>query len=315
MGGFDLNVIGSVVKSADGVHDLDIKSDHVMGLNVAGCRLLIHPKTIFIQFNRLKVWKSVLLTRCVHVVMHIKIDYSRSLSALHRVLPKQDPRIYQPTLDNHPCAHPVVVNAVPQRKKIIEKKQRTDQRTVKALRTVFKHHPEVFDNEPAELHSDADVEEDTMFTDRNVHSKLSFSTGKIPPTLTPVSRNTSSARKSLSNSLVKGYKCSSSSSTAVSSGEVSMSDGSPTHPGHHPTFHNSEDEWADDPDADEDDLEDSDSDGDSIGECEPVVLGTKRPSISKTQMGDSGFTGRSPHVQPSHTGTALHNPVALYDAV
>lgn len=43
-----------------------------------------------------------------------------------------------------------------------QKKQRTDQRTVKALRTVFKHHPEVFDNEPAELHSDADVEEDTM---------------------------------------------------------------------------------------------------------------------------------------------------------
>ncbi|KAG2084118.1 uncharacterized protein F5147DRAFT_798195 [Suillus discolor] len=137
-----------------------------------------------------------------------------------------------------------------------QKKQRTNQRTVKALRTVFKHHPEVFDNEPAELHSDADVEEDTMFTDRNVHSKLSFSTGKIPPTLTPVSRHTSSARKSLSNSLVKGYKGSSSSLTAVSSGEASMSDGSPTHPGRHPTFHNSDDEWADDLDADEDDSED-----------------------------------------------------------
>lgn len=88
-----------------------------------------------------------------------------------------------------------------------------------------------------------------------------------------------------------------------------MSDGSPTHPGRHPTFHNSEDEWADDPDADEDDLEDGDSDGDSIGEREPVVLGTKRPS--DTQFEDPIM----PKVKKSMDGSAQRLKASDFDDI
>ncbi|KAG1793159.1 uncharacterized protein HD556DRAFT_1443909 [Suillus plorans] len=52
------------------------------------------------------------------------------------------------------------------------------------LKTAYQENPKVFDMEPVELHSDADGEEDAMFSDHSVQTKLSkvltFNAGKIP---------------------------------------------------------------------------------------------------------------------------------------
>ncbi|KAG1775222.1 hypothetical protein EV702DRAFT_1236232 [Suillus placidus] len=69
------------------------------------------------------------------------------------------------------------------------KENRTAKQKKKALKAAYQGHPDVFEKEPSELLSDIDRQEDTMFSDRSVHTRLSntnsltFSTGKIPPRL------------------------------------------------------------------------------------------------------------------------------------
>ncbi|KAG1725243.1 hypothetical protein EDB19DRAFT_1833860 [Suillus lakei] len=72
-------------------------------------------------------------------------------------------------------------------------------REEKALRAAYEADPDGFEQELSELHSDIDREEETMFSDHNMLSKLSwskpgvltFSAGKIPP----VSRDASATHK------------------------------------------------------------------------------------------------------------------------
>ncbi|KAF9245632.1 hypothetical protein BU15DRAFT_70703 [Melanogaster broomeanus] len=74
-----------------------------------------------------------------------------------------------------------------------DKVTRNERQALKALRTAFQNNPDGFDKEPEALHSDANSEEDTMFTDRDVTTKLTsskkktlmFSARKVPPS-TPV---------------------------------------------------------------------------------------------------------------------------------
>ncbi|KAG1876866.1 hypothetical protein C8R48DRAFT_768440 [Suillus tomentosus] len=59
-----------------------------------------------------------------------------------------------------------------------------DQPKKKPIETTYQENPKVFDMEPAELHSDTDREEDTMFPDHSMQTKLlkvlTFCAGKIP---------------------------------------------------------------------------------------------------------------------------------------
>ncbi|KAG2108841.1 hypothetical protein BD769DRAFT_1392652 [Suillus cothurnatus] len=79
----------------------------------------------------------------------------------------------------------------PHGKKLEKQKKR-------ALKVTYQDNPDVFEREPSELLSDSNRDEDTMFSDHALQTKLSntrvlaFSVGKIPP----ASHNTSgSARK------------------------------------------------------------------------------------------------------------------------
>ncbi|KAG1876695.1 hypothetical protein DFJ58DRAFT_835980 [Suillus subalutaceus] len=69
------------------------------------------------------------------------------------------------------------------------KETRTAKQKKKALKAAYQGHPDVFEKEPSELLSDMDRQEDTMFSDHSVDTRLSntnsltFSTGKIPPRL------------------------------------------------------------------------------------------------------------------------------------
>ncbi|KAG1801205.1 uncharacterized protein BJ212DRAFT_1305117 [Suillus subaureus] len=66
------------------------------------------------------------------------------------------------------------------------KEQKLEKQKKRVLKTAYQGNPEVFETEPLELHSDADREEDTMFSDHSMQTKLSnakvltFSAGKIP---------------------------------------------------------------------------------------------------------------------------------------
>ncbi|KAG1801495.1 uncharacterized protein HD556DRAFT_1438520 [Suillus plorans] len=66
------------------------------------------------------------------------------------------------------------------------KETRTAKQKKKALKVAYQGHPDVFEKEPSELLSDMDRQEDTMFSDHSVDTRLSntdsltFSTGKIP---------------------------------------------------------------------------------------------------------------------------------------
>ncbi|KAG1813044.1 hypothetical protein EV424DRAFT_1349160 [Suillus variegatus] len=79
------------------------------------------------------------------------------------------------------------------------KEKKIEKLKKKALRAAYNADPNSFEEEPSELHSDIDREEENMFSDCNMPSKLSrsklkvltFSAGKIPP----VSRNTSAMHK------------------------------------------------------------------------------------------------------------------------
>ncbi|KAG2145165.1 hypothetical protein DEU56DRAFT_899942 [Suillus clintonianus] len=71
------------------------------------------------------------------------------------------------------------------------KEKKLDKQKKKALRAAYEANPDGFEQEPSELHSDIDREEETMFSDRDMPSKLSrfkpkvltCSSGKIPPVL------------------------------------------------------------------------------------------------------------------------------------
>ncbi|KAG1842711.1 hypothetical protein C8R48DRAFT_678958 [Suillus tomentosus] len=80
----------------------------------------------------------------------------------------------------------------------VTKEKRLEKQKKRALKVTYQDNPDVFEREPSELLSDADRDEDTMFSDHALQTKLSntkvlaFCSGKIPPT----SRITSgSARK------------------------------------------------------------------------------------------------------------------------
>ncbi|KAG1896502.1 uncharacterized protein F5891DRAFT_1175230 [Suillus fuscotomentosus] len=74
-----------------------------------------------------------------------------------------------------------------ERQKALEMKMK--KRDLKALCTTYQTHPEVFDSEPAGLLSDADMDEDNMFSDRSVPTRLpnqqalTYSMSKTPPTV------------------------------------------------------------------------------------------------------------------------------------
>ncbi|KAG0698269.1 hypothetical protein DFH29DRAFT_878128 [Suillus ampliporus] len=65
----------------------------------------------------------------------------------------------------------------------------------KVLKAAYQDHPDIFEQEPSELHSDIDMQEDMMFSDHSVETKLSntnvltFSNGKIPPRWCQISRS------------------------------------------------------------------------------------------------------------------------------
>ncbi|KAG1829731.1 hypothetical protein F4604DRAFT_1947399 [Suillus subluteus] len=71
------------------------------------------------------------------------------------------------------------------------KEKKIEKQKKKALKAAYQADPDDFKQEPSELHSDIDREEETMFSDCDMLSKLSqpkskvltFSAGKIPPTL------------------------------------------------------------------------------------------------------------------------------------
>ncbi|KAG2030689.1 hypothetical protein BDR03DRAFT_1013816 [Suillus americanus] len=69
------------------------------------------------------------------------------------------------------------------------KETRTAKQKKKTLKAAYQGHPDVFKKEPSELLSNMDRQEDTMFSDHSVDTRLSninnltFSTGKIPPRL------------------------------------------------------------------------------------------------------------------------------------
>ncbi|KAG2086371.1 hypothetical protein BD769DRAFT_1681213 [Suillus cothurnatus] len=78
------------------------------------------------------------------------------------------------------------------------KEKKLEKQKKRALKVTYQDNPDVFEREPSELLSDSDRDEDTMFSDHALQTKLSntrvlaFSAGKIPP----ASRTTSgSARK------------------------------------------------------------------------------------------------------------------------
>ncbi|KAG1824017.1 hypothetical protein EV424DRAFT_1346255 [Suillus variegatus] len=79
------------------------------------------------------------------------------------------------------------------------KEKKIEKQKKKALRAAYDADPDSFKEEPSELRSDIDREEENMFSDCDMVSKLSrskskvltFSAGKIPP----VSRNASAMRK------------------------------------------------------------------------------------------------------------------------
>ncbi|KAG1892026.1 hypothetical protein F4604DRAFT_1672141 [Suillus subluteus] len=92
---------------------------------------------------------------------------------------------------------------------------------LKALRTTYQTHPEVFDSEPAGLLSDVDRDEDNMFSDHWVPTRLSnqqaltFSMSRTPPTVL--------ARKPTSKIRTKPQKAS---TTVVTSDNDNDSEGS-----------------------------------------------------------------------------------------
>ncbi|KAG2351946.1 hypothetical protein BDR07DRAFT_1494786 [Suillus spraguei] len=67
------------------------------------------------------------------------------------------------------------------------KEQKLDKQKKKALKAAYQNHPDGFEQEPSELHSDIDRQEDMMFSDHSIETKLSntsalkFSAAKIPP--------------------------------------------------------------------------------------------------------------------------------------
>ncbi|KAG2134613.1 hypothetical protein BD769DRAFT_1385682 [Suillus cothurnatus] len=72
----------------------------------------------------------------------------------------------------------------PDRKIALQAK--VEKHNLKALRTKYQMNPDAFDDEPTELLSEIDRDEDTMFSHRSVPLKppaLSYSTSKTPPTI------------------------------------------------------------------------------------------------------------------------------------
>ncbi|KAG1879070.1 hypothetical protein F4604DRAFT_1923220 [Suillus subluteus] len=67
------------------------------------------------------------------------------------------------------------------------KENKSGKQKKKALKVTYQDHPDIFKQEPSELHSDIDMEEDMMFSNHSIETKLSnvnvliFSQGKIPP--------------------------------------------------------------------------------------------------------------------------------------
>ncbi|KAG1796663.1 uncharacterized protein HD556DRAFT_1441342 [Suillus plorans] len=78
------------------------------------------------------------------------------------------------------------------------KEKRLEKQKTRALKVTYQDNPDVFEREPSELLSDTDRDEDTMFLDHALQTKLSntkvlaFCVGKIPPKLHAASN---SARK------------------------------------------------------------------------------------------------------------------------
>ncbi|KAG2111753.1 hypothetical protein DEU56DRAFT_985303 [Suillus clintonianus] len=79
------------------------------------------------------------------------------------------------------------------------KEKKAEKQKKRALKASYQENPDDFEIEPSELHSDADHDEDTMFLDHALQTKLSntkvlsFSMGKIPP----ASRITSGSARQL----------------------------------------------------------------------------------------------------------------------
>ncbi|KAG0696692.1 hypothetical protein DFH29DRAFT_1082778 [Suillus ampliporus] len=68
------------------------------------------------------------------------------------------------------------------------KEKKAEKQKKRALKATYQENPDDFENEPSELHSDTDHDEDTMFSDHALQTKLSsntkvlaFSMGKMPP--------------------------------------------------------------------------------------------------------------------------------------
>ncbi|KAG2363471.1 hypothetical protein BDR07DRAFT_1375736 [Suillus spraguei] len=67
------------------------------------------------------------------------------------------------------------------------KEQKSDKQNKKVLKAAYQNCPNNFEQEPSELHSDIDKQEDMMFSDHGIETKLSntsalrFSAAKIPP--------------------------------------------------------------------------------------------------------------------------------------
>ncbi|KAG2355604.1 hypothetical protein BDR07DRAFT_1493007 [Suillus spraguei] len=87
---------------------------------------------------------------------------------------------------------------------------RIEKNNIKALCTKYWTNPEVFDNEPDELLSDIDRDEDNMFADHSASAKphaLAFTTSKTPPTIWPrktTSMNDAHSQKALAPAVSLG---------------------------------------------------------------------------------------------------------------
>ncbi|KAG2098575.1 hypothetical protein BD769DRAFT_1644081 [Suillus cothurnatus] len=176
-----------------------------------------------------------------------------------------------------------------------DKEKKLEKQKKRALQAAYKANPNAFEEEPSELHSDVDMEEDTMFEDRTVHTKLSngkklsLSMGKIPPSAAQVASTSSNLK---SNSRTAKAR------NGITDSDRTRSDGSNasdalTHRSHSSEYmdddvENSESTCdsdmqrvdGDDSDSGNESAENDENDGknDATGRSPSVTLGTKRPS-------------------------------------
>ncbi|KAG1788033.1 uncharacterized protein HD556DRAFT_1312314 [Suillus plorans] len=167
------------------------------------------------------------------------------------------------------------------------KEKKIEKQKKKALRAAYDADPDGFEEEPSELCSDIDREEENMFSDCDMVSKLSrskskvltFSAGKIPP----VSRNTSAMRKATTTA------------PTSSPSDDSESDESTDHESRRP----------------EDRIDDEDNDY-VAKELLPIARGSKRP-LDDSETLDDGMA--LPKIKKNSDGSRHRMKVSDFDDV